>query len=185
MIALPCSLQCTAVCLCTDCACFVDKTHWFRMNLSKKSGHQDKVLLIYPVRTHQQARFVVKHLYAESTDSAADLRSQTNNNNYATAQTWTWIEFDITYNFVKDKRRNTWLKRLISTLKIMSNGVNLESNGGSVNSDGDNSIGEDGMRRKNSLERYRPGAYFNLVNLRNRCMSIWNEKRKINNSSTM
>ena len=95
------------------------------------------------------------------------------------------LEFDITYNFVKDKRRNTWLKRLISTLKIMSNGVNLESNGGSVNSDGDNSIGEDGMRRKNSLERYRPGAYFNLVNLRNRCMSIWNEKRKINNSSTM
>ena len=67
----------------------------------------------------------------------------------------------------------------------MSNGVNLESNGGSVNSDGDNSIGEDGLRRKNSLERYRPGAYFNLVNLQNRCMSILNEKRKINNSSTM
>ena len=44
----------------------------------------------------------------------------------------------------------------------MSNGVNLESNGGSVNSDGDNSVGEDGFRRKNSLERYRPGAYFNL-----------------------
>ena len=54
----------------------------------------------------------------------------------------------------------------------MSNGVNLESNGGSVNSDGDNSVGEDGLRRKNSLERYRPGAYFNLVNSQNRCMSI-------------
>ena len=54
----------------------------------------------------------------------------------------------------------------------MSNGVNLESNGGSVNSDGDNSVGEDGFRRKNSLERYRPGAYFNLENSRNRCMSI-------------
>ena len=54
----------------------------------------------------------------------------------------------------------------------MSNGVNLESNGGSVNSDGDNSVGEDGFRRKNSLERYRPGAYFNLVNSRNRYMSI-------------
>ena len=54
----------------------------------------------------------------------------------------------------------------------MSSGVNLERKGGSVNSDGDNSVGEDGFRRKNSLERYRPGAYFNLVNLRNRCMSI-------------
>ena len=116
---------------------------------------------VYTVCTHQQARFVVKHFYAERTDSPAELRSQTNNNNYATALE---LEFDITYNFVKDKRRFTWFNRLISTLKIMSNGVNLESNGGSVNSDGDNSIGEDGMRRKNSLERYRPGAYFNLVN---------------------
>ena len=120
------------------------------------------------------------------------LRALTHQQNWEAKQTITItqqhkleLEFDITYNFVKDKRRNTWLKRLISTLKIMSNGVNLESNGGSVNSDGDNSIGEDGLRRKNSLERYRPGAYFNLVNSQNRCMSIWNEKRKINNSSTM
>jgi len=33
-----------------------------------------------------------------------ELRSQTNNNNYATALE---LEFDITYNFVKDKRSNT------------------------------------------------------------------------------
>ena len=69
------------------CTCFVDETHWFSMNLSKKIDHQDKVLPKHPVRTHQQARFVVEHFYAESTDSPAELRSQTNNNNYATAQT--------------------------------------------------------------------------------------------------
>ena len=70
------------------------------MNPAKKIGHQDKVLPNYPLGTHQQARFVVEHLYAESTDSPAELRSQTNNNNYATALE---LEFDITYNFVKDK----------------------------------------------------------------------------------
>ena len=74
------------------------------MNLGKKIDHQDKVLPDYTYSTHPQARFVVKHFYAESTDSPAELRSQTNNNNYATALE---LEFDITYNFVKDKRRNT------------------------------------------------------------------------------
>ena len=70
------------------------------MNPAKKIGHQDKVLPEYTCSIHQQARFVVKHFYAERTDSPAELRSQTNNNNYATALE---LEFDITYNFVKDK----------------------------------------------------------------------------------
>ena len=100
MIVLPCSPQCSTVWLGTDCICFVDETHWFSMNPAKKIGHQDKVLPEYTCSIHQQARFVVKHFYAESTDSPAELRSQTNNNNYATALE---LEFDITYNFVKDK----------------------------------------------------------------------------------
>ena len=87
MIVLPCSPQCSTVWLGSDFTCFVDETHWFSMNPTMKIGHQDKVLPDYPISTHQQARFVVKHFYAESTDSPGELRSQTNNNNYATAQT--------------------------------------------------------------------------------------------------
>jgi len=49
----------------------------------------------------------------------------------------------------------------------MSNGVNLETNGVTY----DDAQGEDGLKRRNSLERYRPGAYFNeeREKLRRRC----------------
>merc|ERR1711992_337614 len=71
----------------------------------------------------------------------------------------------------------TKLHRKVSVIfkitKIMSNGVNLETNG--VNYD--DAQGEDGFKRRNSLERYRPGAYFNEEREKLRRRAHFGERR--------
>ena len=58
----------------------------------------------------------------------------------------------------------------------MSNGVDFETNG--VNNESQNGGNEDpGLRRRNSIERYRPGAYFNEEREKLRRRAHFGERR--------